>query len=143
MSDMKTVRLARKSKMLHIEAPGCIVNITPGLTDVNGRMICRVDVNANGDRYAGDPQWWVEGEAGNRGLGLRVIQTDTPAAPESTALADTLHRVLTDIRAYDEELNDPGGNGGVDDAKCPDGDDYNRLMELLAPLYALNGIAAP
>ena len=42
------------------------VNIDPGLTDSNGPMVCRVDVNADGDRYKGDAQWWIEGEAGIR-----------------------------------------------------------------------------
>ena len=98
---MKTIRLTPKSQLLHIEAPGCIVNIDPGLTDSNGRLVCRVDVNADGDRYKGDAQWWIEGEAGNRGVGLRIIQTNTPTAPsgplnaiEAEQVKDLLQRLV-------------------------------------------------
>jgi hypothetical protein len=75
---MRSIRLTARSQLLHIEAPGCIVNIDPGLTDTDGHMVCRVDVNADGDRYKGDRQWWVEGEAGNRGMSFRIVQTNTP-----------------------------------------------------------------
>lgn len=71
----KTVNLSRRSPMLHIEAPGCIINIYPDLTDRDGRPVVRVEVLADGDRYAGDPQWWIEGEAGTGSIGCRVIQT--------------------------------------------------------------------
>ncbi len=78
---MRSIRLTEKSKLLHIEAPGCIVNIDPGLCDSEGRKVCNVSVSADGDRYKGDAQWWVDGEAGNRGVGLRIVQTNTPKAP--------------------------------------------------------------
>lgn len=83
MSDrpMRTVSLTRKSGMLHIEAPGCIVNITPGLTDTEGRAVVNVSVSADGNRYAGDPEWWVDGQRGNDGIGLRIIQTPQTYAP--------------------------------------------------------------
>lgn len=78
---MRSIRLTARSKLLHIEAPGCIVNIDPGLTDSAGHMVCRVDIDANGDRYKGDAQWWIEGEAGNRYMSARMVQTNTPTTP--------------------------------------------------------------
>jgi hypothetical protein len=96
---MRSIRLTPRSKLLHIEAPGCIVNIDPGLTDSDGRMVCRVDVNADGDRYKGDAQWWVEGEAGNRGVGLRVIQTNTPAPPAGALKPDEREQVRDLLKA--------------------------------------------
>lgn len=77
---MKTITLSGRSrdKLLHIEAPGCIVNIQAGLHDAAGREVTHVEISASGDRYAGDPQWWIEGESGYRGIGARIIQTNTP-----------------------------------------------------------------
>jgi hypothetical protein len=78
---MRSIRLTPRSQLLHIEAPGCIVNINPGLTDSNGHVVCRVDVNADGARYKGDAQWWIEGEAGNDGISARIVQTNEPIPP--------------------------------------------------------------
>lgn len=74
---MKTVSISPRSrdKLLHIEAPGCIVNVQIGLTDRNGRSVTRVDVYADGDRFSGEPQWWVEGKRGKHGLACRIIRT--------------------------------------------------------------------
>lgn len=76
---MRTIILTRKTSLCHIEAPGCIVNIHPSLADSDGRKVTRIDISADGDRYAGDPQWWVDAEAGNRGIGVRIVQTNEPA----------------------------------------------------------------
>lgn len=69
---LKTIRIPRGYDGLHIEAPGVIVNIekiTEGMT--------RVDVNANGDRYAGEPEWWCEpSELEPRGIGIRIVMKD-------------------------------------------------------------------
>lgn len=111
---MRSIRLTEKSKLLHIEAPGCIVNINPGLTDSEGRKICRVDVNADGDRYAGDPQWWLEGEAGNRGMGLRVIQTDTPkplAGPLRPVECEDVAALLDDLIEW--QISVTGGSDAL------------------------------
>ena len=80
MADMKTVVLSERSKhnLLHIEAPGCIINVQIGLTDAEGRPVTHVSVSANGDRYAGDPEWWGEGQHGNKGVGVRIIRTTNP-----------------------------------------------------------------
>lgn len=77
----RNVSLTRKSGLLHIEAPGCIVNIDPQLTDSEGRHVVHVSVAADGNRYAGEPEWWVDGLRGNDGVGLRIIQTPQTYAP--------------------------------------------------------------
>jgi hypothetical protein len=58
---------------------------------------------------------------------------------KSRALLTTLRGVLADVRAHNGNLNDPHGDTSGEDAKAPDGDDYNYLLGLLAPLYALTG----
>lgn len=76
MSKYKTIILNRRCKPLHIEAPGCIVNIDLWY-DAEGRNVTKVDVSANGDRYAGDAEWWCA-DAGARleprGIGIRIVQ---------------------------------------------------------------------
>jgi hypothetical protein len=96
MTDMRRINLTRKSKPLHVEAPGCIVNITPGLTDQQGRPVVHISVGADGDRYAGDVPWWINGEKGNAGHGLRVVRGEgsAPEAGEVRALKALLLRVL-------------------------------------------------
>lgn len=73
----RNISLSSRSKktLLHIEAPGCIINIRVGLTDMDGREVTNVSVMANGNRYAGDPEWWVNGEKGNTGCAMRVVCT--------------------------------------------------------------------
>lgn len=62
MREMKTINISKRSKyrVLHIEAPGCIINIRCGLTRSDGCEATRIDVSADGDRYTGDPQAWIE-----------------------------------------------------------------------------------
>lgn len=71
----RNVSLTKKSGLLHIEAPGCIVNIKCGLTDWDGREVVNVSISANGNRYSGDPEWWINGEHGNSGVAVRVVCT--------------------------------------------------------------------
>jgi len=86
-TDMKRINMNRKSRMLHIEGPGFIVNIDSTLTDSQGRTVCHIDVSADGSRYAGNPEWWINGEKGNAGLGLCIIRTtdenDQSLSPEA------------------------------------------------------------
>jgi hypothetical protein len=78
---MRTINLTRKSPMLHVEAPGCVVNIHPALTDTEGRSVVNVSVSADGNRYAGQAEWWIDGTRGDDGRGLRIIQTPQTYAP--------------------------------------------------------------
>lgn len=75
MADMKTVTISERSKFrtLHIEAPGCIVNIHFGLTDMDGHRVTNVSITA--DRYAGEQQWTtITEDRTYAGCGVRVIQ---------------------------------------------------------------------
>lgn len=51
---------------LHIEAPGCIVNIMADLKDDEGRAVTTVEILANGERFPSDP-WWIVGVGKERG----------------------------------------------------------------------------
>lgn len=51
-----------------IETPGGTVTVTTNLTAANGRERIRVDVEANGSRFAGEPRWWyIPGDGGVNG----------------------------------------------------------------------------
>lgn len=52
-------------------------------------------------------------------------------------LIETVRKCLADIAAYDVAMNDPTGDGSGDDARSPNGDDYNEIMDMLDPLVAL------
>jgi hypothetical protein len=60
----KRVNLSSKRERLHIEAPGCIVNIHTGMVTVDGAEVTSVEVIADGDRYAGEPPWWIDDDGG-------------------------------------------------------------------------------
>jgi hypothetical protein len=63
-----------RDDLLYVEIPGAIVNICVGLQDADGRDVSRIEVLADGDRYAGNTPWWIEGETGRNGLAVRVIK---------------------------------------------------------------------
>jgi hypothetical protein len=44
----------RSGDVMHIETDGCVVNITVGLHDEQGRAITRVDVTPDGENRGGD-----------------------------------------------------------------------------------------
>jgi hypothetical protein len=71
-----TARKMDSGRVLHIEAPGCIVNIRVGLTDSEGRAVTSVSISADGNRYSGEPQWWIEGVPGNATAGARIVRRD-------------------------------------------------------------------
>ncbi len=75
MARQRNLNLTERSPLLHIEAPGCIINIHCGLRDMDGRKVVNISVEADGDRYSGDPEWWVDGELGNKGRAVRVVCT--------------------------------------------------------------------
>lgn len=57
-----SLHAGRRFRTLHVEAPGCIVNIHFGLTDTEGRSVTNVSINADGRRYAGERGWFVATE---------------------------------------------------------------------------------
>jgi hypothetical protein len=57
------------------------VSIVVGLQDAEGRTVTRVDVEANGDRFAGDPPWWADwGDCNRTGGCVRVVRKEAQAA---------------------------------------------------------------
>ncbi len=71
-----------REKLLHIEAPGCIINITIGLTDPNGHPVTPIDITADSERYSDGPSWYENGIKGALGRNVRIIQT-TKTAPDA------------------------------------------------------------
>ena len=75
MSDLPhTIVLGARSRHLKIEAPGVLVHVEPGHRDDRGRQVTYISVSADGDRYGGEPAWWVSGRKGSLGRGFRVVQ---------------------------------------------------------------------
>lgn len=71
---MKRVWFSRRSAQpLHIEAPGCIVNLR-AVTDVKGRPVTSIEIIANGNRYRGDPEWWIEDKEGLAHTNVRIVR---------------------------------------------------------------------
>lgn len=60
---------------IKVEFPGGIVHVRTGLTDRMGNEVVNVSVSADGNRYAGDPEWWAYwGNIDARGGGCRIIK---------------------------------------------------------------------
>lgn len=73
---MRTIEWTGKrgARRLHIEAPGCIVNIVKGLRDSEGHEVTRVDIIC--DHYAGEPDWTMPDFPADdsRFLGVRIVR---------------------------------------------------------------------
>jgi|WetSurSiteA1Bulk_404760.scaffolds.fasta_scaffold01527_9 hypothetical protein len=65
---MATARKIIGSKGLHIEAEGCIVNITENLIDIKGRRVTSIQIIP--DKYAGEKPWKRIGGCAN----IRIIE---------------------------------------------------------------------
>ena len=77
MAHVKEISIGypRQRKELKVTFPGGIVNITTGVENRNGQKVVHISVSANGDRFAGEPQWWVKwGKVDETGAGCRIIQ---------------------------------------------------------------------
>jgi len=72
--DMRRIEWSGKrgSNLLHIEAPGCIVNIHKGLTDTQGREVTRVEVIC--DQYADELPASLPDFKGAKYLAARVVR---------------------------------------------------------------------
>lgn len=76
---LKTVTVPRGYDGLHVEVPGCIVNISTNSPGPKGEPMTSVSVEVQGDRYAGDPEWWaMPGGIEPKGCGVRVLQRKKP-----------------------------------------------------------------
>lgn len=60
-----------KDKLLHIEAPGCIINIQVGLRDSAGRPVTSIQIKC--DEYAGDPNCYLPDFDDAKSLNVRVL----------------------------------------------------------------------
>ena len=67
---MTTVSVKRA--LLHVCAPGCIVNVTPGLMDRDGHAVTSVEVIC--DRYAGEQHWSLVDLNHAHAMNIRVLQ---------------------------------------------------------------------
>lgn len=99
----------QKSGTLHIEAPGCIINIQVGLTDSEGNPVTRVDViadNQSGDRWE-TPDYKDEntGEPGYF-VGVRVVKQAEPVNKAAVITPPAPALVLFSARqaGYDDGL---------------------------------------
>jgi hypothetical protein len=75
---IRRISVGRRSKMLHIEGPGCIINITPGLEDRAGRPVVHIEVIADEAGINGE-QWRIDTGADHgcvKALGFRVVMTN-------------------------------------------------------------------
>lgn len=67
---MKTMtHTKRMDQPLHIEAPGCIINVYAGLTDCDGNQVTAVQILC--DDYAGATWRTAEGE---KSLNIRIVK---------------------------------------------------------------------
>ena len=104
MTINKRLTLSEKAPtLLHVEAPGCIINIRTGLSCPDGE-VTRIDVLADGDRYGNNPQWWIEGQAHHSGMGMRVIKTDTPRPAVKAEQPSPLIEAAPDLLAALQRL---------------------------------------
>lgn len=74
---MKRISITNRSRDrdLHIEVPGAIISIRTRLSDTDGNPVTSISVSADGDRYAEEPEWWVNNKYGDAGATLRIVQT--------------------------------------------------------------------
>ena len=63
-------------KHVHVEAAGVIVNVYGGQKCPLGRPMVVVQIVADGDRYVGRDQWWIEGMPGEGRNTTRVMLTE-------------------------------------------------------------------
>lgn len=95
MRDMRSISIGRRSaRVLHVEAPGCVVNIHHGLLDSNGQPVTAISIQA--DCFAGETPWLINGESGRNGQTVRLVQTK---APTLNTDAETLRALLAELDA--------------------------------------------
>lgn len=60
--------------ILHIEAPGCVINIHPGLHNSDGQEVTAIAIQC--DQYAGEPKWTLPEFNGGKYLNVRVLRDE-------------------------------------------------------------------
>lgn len=73
---MKSIVLKPQSKLLHVEAPGCIINIRVGLSDLKGRTVTAIEILPDLD--TGGPRWQFADAPKARAMNVRVREAKKP-----------------------------------------------------------------
>lgn len=109
---MKTIvfnpKRANSARRLHIEAPGCIINITGNLHDVEGREVTRVDIQCDRNTGAGENLVTIPDMPTDDGkpctyLGARVVRCLDGETP--TGRQDTYAEMLEIITSLENDSN--------------------------------------
>jgi hypothetical protein len=83
----------RSGNRLHIELPGCIVNVVVGLTDRLGRQVTRVSISADDETRSPDENGYYWRDAGDG----RVIRDLSPGVHAADALVRRCRFCRADI----------------------------------------------
>jgi hypothetical protein len=73
-----TVSKRDNGQLIHIEAPGCIVNIRLGLSTVAGQEVTAITIQC--DNYAGEAAWTMPDFENARHLHVRVVKEQEGSA---------------------------------------------------------------
>lgn len=73
---MTSIRISERSKekTLHIEAPGCIINVHIGLFTSDGQAVTAITIQC--DQYAGEPIWTLPDYGNAATLNVRAVRED-------------------------------------------------------------------
>lgn len=63
---------------LHIEAPGCVINVHVGLHNRDGQDVTSVTIQC--DQYAGEPKWTLPDYNDAKHLNVRVLRGEVSNA---------------------------------------------------------------
>lgn len=101
---MRTVRFyPRRASTLHIEAPGCIVNITTTLTDTEGRKVTAIEIIA--DRYKGE-EWHMPDFNQTQAMSVRVRE-GKPEKPQVYDLDSIINDLSDAVQGIIMETDNP------------------------------------
>ena len=67
------ISVSRRNGYMHLEAPGCIVNIYPHLRNVKGQEVTTVAISS-------DEDWETPDHGDGRGVSVRVVKVRPPLA---------------------------------------------------------------
>lgn len=79
-------RVTTKRTPLHIEAPGCIINVRPGLRGAGDREVTSIEIIC--DQYAGERHWYMpdlDGDNPPRVTNIRVVRESESDAEARTS----------------------------------------------------------
>lgn len=66
-------RISTKRAKLHVEAPACIVNITPNLITMDNKEVTSIEIIC--DQYAGEQHWTLpDHPKAKTGMNVRVVR---------------------------------------------------------------------